>query len=88
MEIPPPKSASDLEDAWLTKWLIPLVMIGVLTWGAYLAFGAMANSGNRSLHPQLKGMIMLAGFVGFLGFWALMLRQRARRLAEDEDDEE
>jgi len=88
METPPPKSASDLEDAWLTKWLIPLVMVGVLTWGAYLAFGAMANSGNRSLHPVLKGTIMLAAFAGFLGFWALMLRQRARHLAEDEGEDD
>jgi hypothetical protein len=61
-------------------------MAAVIVWGAYLAFGALANSGERSARPVLKGSIMLVAFLGFIGFWSLMLRQRQRDLREDEEE--
>lgn len=85
--VPPlPDNSAEREDAWLTKRLIPIVMIVVLVWGAILSAGAMLYSGERSMHPYWKGAIMLTAFLAFLAFWGVMLRYRARQLAEEDEE--
>ncbi len=74
------------------QWrLIQIISAVVFVWGSYLAAGAMFKSGDKSLRPVLKGLIILGCFAAFIGFWALLLWVRERRLAreaeEDEEDE-
>lgn len=58
------------------------IMVAVLIWGGYLAIGALRAPGNLQ---SLRGLIIFACTLAFLGFWwlALVLRQRRLRMTED-----
>lgn len=62
-------------DVWKTR-TIALVIFGVLAWGLFHAYGAYSFN-----HDPRRGLIVLGFVLAFLGFWGLMLWQRARRKA-------
>ena len=64
--------------------ILMLVFAAVIAWAGYLALGAY-----RYNHDPRRGLIVLGSFAVFLGFWALMLALRARRVrrAESHDDD-
>ena len=49
------------------------IMLAVTIWGMVLAYGAYLYN-----HNPLRAAVVAACVFGFLGFWALMLRARAR----------
>lgn len=61
------------------------IMLAVLAWGFYLAVGAILSGGNQ---PSLRGLIIFACTLAFLGLWGLALALRARRVAAAEADDE
>jgi hypothetical protein len=54
------------------------IMVALLVWGGYLAIGAVRAPGNLQ---TLRGLIVFACTLGFLGFWWLALMLRARRVS-------
>jgi hypothetical protein len=77
-----PGDEPDAKPQWHWR-LIQIISGGLMLWGAYLAAGAAFNSGDRSLKPLLKGLIILVCCAAFVGFWALLLWMRDRKLNED-----
>ena len=63
------------------KWVLLLIMAGVLGWGIFHAVGAY----NLNHNPG-RPLMVLGCVVAFLGFWAIMLASRARRLAGRKGD--
>jgi hypothetical protein len=59
--------------------VILYIMLAVFVWGGLLALGAYLSGGNRQL---LKADIILGCVAVFLGLWAILLRRRAKRMAE------
>ncbi|MFM7592222.1 MAG: hypothetical protein ACKO85_10550 [Isosphaeraceae bacterium] len=55
---------------------IAIIMLAVLVWGIFHAIGAYTFNWNI-----YRPLMVLGCSLGFLGFWALMLRNRKRRLA-------
>ncbi len=55
-------------------------MAALLAWGIYLAVGTFLNHGNL---PTLRGLIVLACTVAFLGLWGLLMLSRNRRLKNE-----
>lgn len=62
--------------------ILVLIVLGLCVWGGLLAIGAYESPGyNRSLN---RGLVVVACFAAFLGFWWIMVRSRARRVANRE----
>jgi hypothetical protein len=57
-----------------TRWVLALVMGGVVLWGIYVAIGAYRYNPN-----PWRAVIVLACTGTFLGVWLLLLWARARR---------
>lgn len=55
---------------------IAIIMLAVLVWGIFHAIGAYTFNWNI-----YRPLMVLGCSLGFLGFWALMLHSRKRRLA-------
>ena len=55
-----------------------LIMAAVAGWGIYHTIGALRSDSDWRL-ALLKSCIIFACVGGFLGFWALALRSRAKR---------
>jgi hypothetical protein len=75
-----PEEASPRPVNWTLR-----IMLALLAWGGYLAVGAILSGGNL---PSLRGLIIFACTLAFLGLWGLALALRARRVAAAEADEE
>lgn len=78
-----PGDEPDAKPLWHWR-MIQIIAGGLLGWGGYLAIGAFFNSGDRSREPLLKGAIILACCAAFVGFWALLLWMRDRKLKREE----
>ena len=69
------------QDRRFVRW----IMFSVLIWGVVLAIGAALygvhpRTGRIEYAPYpLRGGVLLACVLAFLGFWQLMLRVRAGR---------
>jgi cbb3-type cytochrome oxidase subunit 3 len=61
------------------RWVLPLVMVGLLAWGIFHAVGAFRLDQN-----PWKAIVVMAFSLAFLGFWALLLRARASRRANQD----
>lgn len=57
------------------------IMLAVIIWGMVLAYGAYRYNDN-----PLRAVVVAACVFGFLGFWALMLRIRARAEESSQHD--
>lgn len=77
-----PTRADDVAGDPLRR-AIPAIMVAVLVWGGYLAVGAFINGEQATYRPALKALILAGSFLLFLGFWAVMLYARRRRLEEE-----
>ena len=62
-----------MTDAWKTKTIL-LVVVGVLAWGMFHAYGAYTFN-----HNPWRAVVVMACVLGFLSFWGLMLWNRGRR---------
>lgn len=80
---PKPDSAADDTQSDPLRRAIPGIMLAVAVWGGYLAVGAIFNGGETSYRPALKGLILAGSFLLFLGFWAVMLYFRRRRMEQE-----
>ncbi len=57
-----------------TRNVLTLIMLGVLAWGAIHALGAYWYNYN-----PWRALVVMSCVLAYLGFWMLMLQQRARR---------
>ena len=62
-------------DARKTRALA-LVIVGVLAWGLFHAYGAYSFN-----HDLRRGLIVFGSVLAFLAFWGLLLWNRGRRKA-------
>jgi hypothetical protein len=53
-----------------------LIMAGIVGWGVFHAVGAYSFN-----HNAARPLMVMGCVAAFLGFWAIMLASRARRLA-------
>jgi hypothetical protein len=67
----------------VSRRVLGLIAVGLLVWGAYLALGDWLHYNATATWRPWRSAMILAAVGGFLGFWWLMLRSRARRLARD-----
>ena len=66
MPSPPPPGAEKI-----IRW----IMIGIVVWGIAHAIGAWTLN-----HDARRPLVVLACVAGFLGFWAMLLAVRRRRV--------
>jgi cytochrome c biogenesis factor len=59
-----------------TRLLVGLIMAGLAAWGLFHAVGAYR-------YDSLRGLVVLAFFAVFIGFWLVMLAWRKRSSRED-----
>jgi hypothetical protein len=57
--------------------LIRWIMLGIVVWGCFHAFGAWQFN-----HDPRRMLVVLGCVAAFLGFWLVMLAARRRRLAK------
>ena len=68
-------SLSKAAVSMLLRWAIPLIVVGLLAWGIFHAYGAY------TLNHNIWRPVMVIGCVlAFLAFWGLMLASRRARL--------
>lgn len=56
------------------RFVIPLIVVGLVAWGVFHAVGAYRFNQN-----PWRGIVVLAFSGAFIGFWLLLLRSRSRR---------
>ena len=66
---------SNAAAMWIPVWII---ISGVAGWGIYHIIGALRSGADWST-SLIKSLIILGCVTGFLAFWALALRHKARR---------
>jgi hypothetical protein len=73
-------AAQPRRPAFPKSRLIALLIAAVLAWGIFHAVGAY-----RFNHNPRRAAVVLVCVLGFLGFWALLLWRRAKRINNRED---
>ena len=59
--------------------VLAIIVAALVAWGAILALGDYLNYDSSGRWGLWRVLVILGCVGGFLGFWMLMLRSRARR---------
>ena len=63
-----------------SRWIFGVLLISLFVWGLFLAVGAYLHRGDLWV-----SLVVGVCFLGFIGFWAVLLMVRAGRQSSGEE---